>query len=69
MDSLTEPMNPYTTITKQDHFRSICDPISDLDLAESKPSFHLKLLQQAGLIHAHKDEGRFPRSAVSAAGH
>ena len=71
MDSLTEPMNPYTTITKQAHFRSICDLTCDLDLARSKLSFHHlvgRASQQLlpihpgfvlaeGLITAHRRQG------------
>ena len=71
MDSLQEPIKPYTTITKQDHFRSICDLTCDLDLAESKPSFplpvggapqqllpdHLGFVLAEGLITAHRRQG------------
>jgi len=75
MDSLLKPLKPYTTITQQDHFRSICDPISDLDLAESKPSFpllvgrapqqlladHPGFVLAEGQITAHRCQGNLQR--------
>ena len=38
--------------------RCVCDLTSDLDLAQSKLSFHLKVLKEAGLIRA-RQEGRW----------
>jgi len=38
--------------------RCVCDLTSDLGLAQSKLSFHLKVLREAGLIEA-RDEGRW----------
>ena len=38
--------------------RCVCELTSELDLAQSKLSFHLKVLREAGLIEA-RDEGRW----------
>jgi ArsR family transcriptional regulator len=38
--------------------RCVCDLTTDLDLAQSKLSFHLKVLKQAGLL-ADRQEGRW----------
>lgn len=38
--------------------RCVCELTSDLDLAQSKLSFHLKVLKEAGLIRA-RQEGRW----------
>lgn len=38
--------------------RCVCELTSDLDLAQSKLSFHLKVLKEAGVITA-REEGRW----------
>lgn len=38
--------------------RCVCDLVTDLGLAQSKLSFHLKVLKQAGLL-ADRQEGRW----------
>ena len=38
--------------------RCVCDLTTDLDLAQSKLSFHLKVLKEAGLL-ADRHEGRW----------
>jgi ArsR family transcriptional regulator len=38
--------------------RCVCDLGADLDLAQSKLSFHLKVMREAGLLSA-RDEGRW----------
>ncbi|MDP4708371.1 MAG: metalloregulator ArsR/SmtB family transcription factor, partial [Cyanobium sp. MAG_237] len=38
--------------------RCVCELTSELGLAQSKLSFHLKVLREAGLIEA-RDEGRW----------
>jgi ArsR family transcriptional regulator len=38
--------------------RCVCDLVSDLNLAQSRLSFHLKVMREAGLIDA-REEGRW----------
>ena len=38
--------------------RCVCDLVADLNLAQSRLSFHLKVMREAGLIEA-REEGRW----------
>jgi ArsR family transcriptional regulator len=56
--SLAEPIRLQVVQALQHGERCVCDLTSDLDLAQSKLSFHLKVLKEAGLIRA-RQEGRW----------
>ena len=56
--SLAEPIRLQVVLALQNGERCVCDLTSDLDLAQSKLSFHLKVLKEAGLIAA-RQEGRW----------
>lgn len=56
--ALAEPIRLQVVQVLQDGERCVCDLTSDLDLAQSKLSFHLKVLKDAGLIRA-RQEGRW----------
>ena len=56
--ALAEPIRLQVVLALQDGERCVCDLTSDLDLAQSKLSFHLKVLKEAGLIRA-RQEGRW----------
>ena len=56
--ALAEPIRLQVVLALQDGERCVCDLTTDLDLAQSKLSFHLKVLKQAGLIRA-RQEGRW----------
>ena len=56
--ALNEPIRLQVVQALQHGERCVCDLTSDLDLAQSKLSFHLKVLKEAGLIHA-RQEGRW----------
>ena len=58
MRSLAEPIRLQVVQALQHGERCVCDLTSDLDLAQSKLSFHLKVLKEAGLIRA-RQEGRW----------
>jgi ArsR family transcriptional regulator len=56
--ALAEPIRLQLLQALQHGERCVCELTSDLDLAQSKLSFHLKVLKQAGLICA-RQEGRW----------
>mgnify|MGYP002654497474 FL=1 len=56
--ALAEPIRLQVVLTLQHGERCVCDLTGDLDLAQSKLSFHLKVLKEAGLIRA-RQEGRW----------
>jgi len=56
--ALAEPIRLQVVLALQDGERCVCDLTGDLDLAQSKLSFHLKVLKEAGLIRA-RQEGRW----------
>ena len=56
--ALAEPIRLQVVQALQDGERCVCDLTSDLELAQSKLSFHLKVLKEAGLIRA-RQEGRW----------
>lgn len=56
--ALAEPIRLQVVQALQNGERCVCDLTSDLDLAQSKLSFHLKVLKDAGLILA-RQEGRW----------
>lgn len=56
--ALAEPIRLEVVQALQHGERCVCDLTSDLDLAQSKLSFHLRVLKEAGLIRA-RQEGRW----------
>jgi len=56
--ALADPIRLQVVQTLQHGERCVCDLTGDLDLAQSKLSFHLKVLKEAGLIRA-RQEGRW----------
>ena len=56
--ALAEPIRLQVVQALQHGERCVCDLTGDLDLAQSKLSFHLKVLKEAGLIRA-RQEGRW----------
>jgi len=56
--ALAEPIRLQVVLALQDGERCVCDLTGDLDLAQSKLSFHLKVLKETGLIRA-RQEGRW----------
>ena len=56
--ALAEPIRLQVVQALQHGERCVCDLTTDLDLAQSKLSFHLKVLKEAGLIRA-RQEGRW----------
>jgi ArsR family transcriptional regulator len=56
--ALAEPIRLQVVLALQDGERCVCDLTGDLDLAQPKLSFHLKVLKEAGLIRA-RQEGRW----------
>lgn len=56
--ALGEPIRLQVVQVLQHGERCVCDLTGDLDLAQSKLSFHLKVLKEAGLIHS-RQEGRW----------
>jgi len=56
--ALAEPIRLQVVQALQNGERCVCDLTSDLNLAQSKLSFHLKVLKEAGLICA-RQEGRW----------
>jgi ArsR family transcriptional regulator len=56
--ALAEPIRLQVVQALRHGERCVCDLTSDLDLAQSKLSFHLKVLKEAGLIRA-RQEGRW----------
>jgi ArsR family transcriptional regulator len=55
---LAEPIRLRVVEALRDGERCVCDLTSDLDLAQSKLSFHLRVMKEAGLISA-RQEGRW----------
>jgi len=53
--ALAEPIRLQVLAALQNGERCVCDLTSDLDLGQSKLSFHLKVLKEAGLIRARQD--------------
>lgn len=56
--ALAEPIRLRVVQALQQGERCVCDLTGDLDLAQSKLSFHLRVLKDAGLIQA-RQEGRW----------
>ena len=56
--ALAEPIRLQVVLALQNGERCVCDLTGDLDLAQPKLSFHLKVLKEAGLIRA-RQEGRW----------
>jgi ArsR family transcriptional regulator len=56
--ALAEPIRLRVEQALQDGECCVCDLTRDLDVAQSKLSFHLKVLKEAGLIRA-RQEGRW----------
>ena len=53
--ALAEPIRLQVLAALQNGERCVCDLTSDMDLGQSKLSFHLKVLKEAGLIRARQD--------------
>jgi ArsR family transcriptional regulator len=53
--ALAEPIRLQVLAALQNGERCVCDLTSDLDLGQSKLSFHLKVLKESGLIRARQD--------------
>jgi ArsR family transcriptional regulator len=53
--ALAEPIRLQVVQALQDGERCVCDLTGDLDLAQSKLSFHLRVLKEAGLISARQE--------------
>ena len=53
--ALAEPIRLRVVQALQDGERCVCDLTCDLDLAQSKLSFHLRVLKEAGLIRSRQD--------------
>ena len=58
LKALAEPLRLRVIEALGGSERCVCDLTSDLELAQSKLSFHLKVLKEAGLIRA-RQEGRW----------
>jgi len=56
--ALAEPIRLQVVQALAGGERCVCDLTSDLDLAQPRLSFHLKVLREAGLIRARR-EGRW----------
>jgi ArsR family transcriptional regulator len=56
--ALAEPIRLRVLQALQHGERCVCDLTADLELAQSKLSFHLRVLKEAGLIRA-RQEGRW----------
>jgi ArsR family transcriptional regulator len=56
--ALAEPIRLQVVQALQHGERCVCDLTNDLNLAQSKLSFHLKVLKEAGMIHS-RQEGRW----------
>lgn len=56
--ALAEPIRLQVVQALQDGERCVCELTGDLELAQSKLSFHLKVLKDAGLIRS-RQEGRW----------
>jgi ArsR family transcriptional regulator len=56
--ALAEPIRLQVVQALQHGERCVCDLTGDLDLAQSKLSFHLKVLREAGLL-ADRQSGRW----------
>ena len=56
--ALAEPIRLQVVQALAGGERCVCDLTGDLDLAQSKLSFHLRVLKEAGLIRA-RQEGRW----------
>lgn len=56
--ALAEPIRLQVVQALAGGERCVCDLTSDLDLAQSKLSFHLRVLKEVGLIRA-RQEGRW----------
>lgn len=56
--ALAEPLRLQVIEALAGGERCVCELTTDLDLAQSKLSFHLKVLKEAGLIRA-RQEGRW----------
>lgn len=58
LKALADPIRLQVVETLAGGERCVCDLTADLDLAQSKLSFHLKVLKEAGLIAA-RQQGRW----------
>ncbi|MCT0229874.1 metalloregulator ArsR/SmtB family transcription factor [Synechococcus sp. CS-1324] len=58
LKALADPLRLQVIETLGSGERCVCDLTADLGLAQSKLSFHLKVLKQAGLL-ADRQEGRW----------
>lgn len=58
LKALADPLRLQVIETLGGGERCVCDLTADLGLAQSKLSFHLKVLKQAGLL-ADRQEGRW----------
>ncbi|MEB3263714.1 MAG: metalloregulator ArsR/SmtB family transcription factor [Synechococcus sp.] len=56
--ALADPIRLQVVQALQQGERCVCDLTGELDLAQSRLSFHLKVLKEAGLIGA-RQEGRW----------
>jgi ArsR family transcriptional regulator len=56
--ALADPIRLQVVQALRHGERCVCELTSELDLAQSKLSFHLKVLKEAGLIRA-RQEGRW----------
>jgi ArsR family transcriptional regulator len=56
--ALAEPIRLRVAQALQDGERCVCDLTGDLELAQPKLSFHLKVLKEAGLISS-RQQGRW----------
>jgi ArsR family transcriptional regulator len=56
--ALAEPIRLQVVQALANGERCVCELTAELDLAQSKLSFHLKVLKEAGLISA-RQEGRW----------
>ena len=58
LKAMADPLRLQVLVALGGGERCVCELTSELGLAQSKLSFHLKVLREAGLIEA-RDEGRW----------
>jgi len=58
LKALAEPLRLDLVQALSGGERCVCDLVADLNLAQSRLSFHLKVMREAGLIEA-REEGRW----------
>jgi ArsR family transcriptional regulator len=58
LKALADPVRLEVALALADGERCVCELTDQLNLAQSKLSFHLKVMRQAGLLEA-RDQGRW----------